>query len=451
MSGKRTELRHLCDSLFSNCGYDDFIKTLHNLQVELAEVAANGQYTILSYAQGLMDEHLDRGRVDSEYLTIIADVFPVKLSACMTNLCQNRPELATALANNIVRHEDFHSDSCSSIQEAITGFVECGYPEQATIILEGLLTTPYGYADFDHSAFVGVLHDAFEQGSDHIIQWAIDNEEKLLSTELRHCSSEGICQYHGNMLFKKGLKKLGSLIMERKPGGASGVELFEREIFTGLGINPISPQCREHDPVVSYMLGTPALTHEWFATDLVNISGDHLANVEDLRNIDVVVPNERIELVASIMIATSKNIDNINSVFRELAKQKVIIDDELLTKSLSQAMPKVWNSINRLLEFNKICSEVGVTIDYSRVAEKIEAAVVAWEGSSHSDGDLLGYMHSCSDGFPLTAKRLAQYVDDNWARWNPKQRNVLHENAPKNISRLSTYLKGMQLEDAIGL
>lgn len=451
MSGKRTELRHLCDSLFSNCSYEVFMKTLHNLQAELAVVAAQGQYTILSYAQGLMDEHLDKGRVDSEYLTIFADVFPVKLSACSANLCYNKPELATSLANNIVRHEAFHSDSSCSIQEIVTAFVECGYPEQGTIILEGLLEMPYGYHDFDHSAFVGVLYDAFELDDKHIIQWAVENEDRMLSTDLRHCSSDGIYQYHGNLLFKKGLRKLGSIIMERKPVHSSGVELFERELFTGHGVDPRSPLCRKHESVVSYMLGTPVLTNEWYSTDLRNISGEHLARVSDLRNIGVAVPNERIELVASIMIATSNDVHNINSVFRGLVKQRVTINDDLMAFSLSQAMPNVWSNIDRLLEFKKICADVGVTIDYSGVAGKIEEALGVWDRSRHSDGHLLGYMHSCSDGFPLTDNRLAQYVDDNWSRWNPKQRNVLHENAPNNISRLSTYLKGMQLEDAIGL
>jgi hypothetical protein len=56
-----------------------------------------------------------------------------------------------------------------------------------------------------------------------------------------------------------------------------------------------------------------------------------------------------------------------------------------------------------------------------------------------------------SPNFPITDVQFAEAIDLKWSKWNPKDRDHLFVNTPKRIAAMSRQLKGVALEQAIGL
>lgn len=456
MTNQRRVIKYLCSSLCSRLSTEEsFDSDLLELQGNLNKLAAEGKYTILASAQASLDECVTKASLAADRIIRIADMFPLSLSTCSAIAISGEPNLAIALAKNIVRHEDFHNSETIAIEEFIVDFVEQGYSEAVTILFEGLIDVSFNSSDFHHAALVSPLFTACENSVSRIIEWALVNEDRIMDTDIRYdLDKKWVAQYQGNMFYKSGLKKLGAAIMKQCPESCEDLELFERELFTGHGITPENPKSDNLNAVVAYLLGTPNLTHEWFGTTLKDFPGRLLEkNISELRMIGVNITNERIELVGSIMIATSSNLENIKSVNKSLDALRIVPSKELLEIAYNHAMPKVWVTMEQLAAFHAVTSSYQVQVDYKDVSEKIDKAFERWSQSknlTHAPALAL-FMSDCVNGFPVSHSGLATIIDSNWDKWNPRERSLLHVNAPKQAALLSKYMKSMELEDAMGL
>jgi hypothetical protein len=452
MTDERRYLKNVCEELGGRFLSDEKFQGVLDAVVEgFKLMAAEGKYSIVAYAHQILDESIKKGHVTSDRVLAISKVLPISLSACYMNVPDDDPELAYALAMNILKHEDFYGDQDTRIDEAIIHFIEQGYADAAVILIEGLMTVSYGYTSFNHRAFLCVLGMAFEEDDKTIIEWTKNKEEYILSTDIRYSMDETGSQWLGNLLYKKGVKKLGTIIMEKCPGSSRGLELFERELFTGRGVEPSNPLTKDHDAIVAYMLGTPMLSREWFSIPIVNISGDLLSrNIKELSDIGVQVSNDRIELVSAIMIATSTKIECIKSVNDNLRQLGVVPAKELVDIAYNQAMPKSWYGIQSLVLFNKIATEQGADVDYGVAQDRIDKEVSVWQQGYTSHTDMVTLMYD-SPNFPITDVQFAEAIDLKWSKWNPKDRDHLFVNTPKRIAAMSRQLKGVALEQAIGL
>jgi hypothetical protein len=442
----------MCDELGSKFLDDDKFPGLLDTVVENFKLMAEqAKYSIISYAHQALDESISKGNVTDDRVLAISQVLPISLSACCINLPTDNPELARALAMNIIRHEDYHSDSSTRIEDAIIQFIEYGYSDAAVLLLEGMMAVSYGYYSYNHRAFMIVLGMAFEEGDQTIIEWTKNKEEYILQTDIRSSMEDSTCQWQGNFFYKNGVKKLGAIIMERCPGSSRGVELFERELFTGRGIDPSNPNVKDLGAIVAYMLGTPNLSREWFAASIKDISGKLLTdNIKALRDIGVNVSNDRIELVAAIMIATSTKLTSIQSVNESLAQLGIALPKELADIAYNQAMPKAWMGIQALVKFNQIAIESGAEVDYSVVQDRIDKEILIWQEGYSSHTEMIAIMCD-SPHFPISDVQFSKAIDLKWSRWNARERDHMFNNTPKRIAAMSTQLKGVALEQAIGL
>jgi hypothetical protein len=150
------------------------------------------------------------------------------------------------------------------------------------------------------------------------------------------------------------------------------------------------------------------------------------------------------------MIATSTKIECIKSVNDNLRQLGVVPAKELVDIAYNQAMPKSWYGIQSLVLFNKIATEQGADVDYGVAQDRIDKEVSVWQQGYTSHTDMVTLMYD-SPNFPITDVQFAEAIDLKWSKWNPKDRDHLFVNTPKRIAAMSRQLKGVALEQAIGL
>lgn len=455
MINHRIATTEVCSNMFWEDSLEGFRSHFNPFMQQINAMAEKRQYTMISHALEIFDRELIDSSSTDEQSALIAASVPISLAAAEKMLDRIGYDTARLLAENIAKNQTFRpeKDGWLFIETVVERFVACGFSDHVGIILESYLSLPDGHDPYDYEGFINTLYDVFDQGYSGVINWVVEHESRLTNPEFMEALSSYANQKIGNLLYKKGLKILGSFIMIETPSSSEGVELHERRLITGREVSPEDCGGVGSGALACYLLGLPYISMDWFESEIPELTGNSIHYAHKQLSAIHPIDQGNVEVVSAIALSSATKKEKIVDIMHTLRRLGVGLHDELSALAFTKCVKNFLDSPESIIDIMKAADSFGVEIDFSPHLAPITETIDEWpEKHPLVIGRILNCYFNSRCGFPIDKHHAAMAINNNWDSWKDKDREVALAQIPTEIiPLLDRQIKGLKVTRDLGM